>query len=86
MLSQHLRDVTDPEHPYTLEQLNVVTENHISVSDAESYVRCEALSGPPDVLRRKSVCLQGKAALLQVRQALVLTAFLSRKARRGACK
>lgn len=37
---QHLRDVTDPEHPYTLEQLNVVSEEHIDVSDADSYVRC----------------------------------------------
>ena len=37
---QHLRDVTDPEHPYTLEQLSVVTEEHIDVSDEDSYVRC----------------------------------------------
>ncbi|KAK9821330.1 hypothetical protein WJX81_006186 [Elliptochloris bilobata] len=38
---EHLRDVTDPEHPYTLEQLNVVSEEHIDVSDAESYVRVQ---------------------------------------------
>ncbi len=38
---QHLRDVTDPEHPYTLEQLSVVTEELIDVSDADSYVRCD---------------------------------------------
>ncbi len=37
---QHLRDVTDPEHPYTLEQLSVVTEELIDVSDEDSYVRC----------------------------------------------
>ena len=41
---QHLRDVTDPEHPYTLEQLNVVSEEHIDVSDADSYVRCGVAS------------------------------------------
>jgi hypothetical protein len=37
---QHLRDVTDPEHPYTLEQLNVVSEELIHVSDAENVVKC----------------------------------------------
>ena len=37
---QHLRDVTDPEHPYTLEQLNVVSEDLIHVSDADNYVKC----------------------------------------------
>lgn len=36
---QHLRDVTDPEHPYTLEQLNVVSEDLIDVRDAENLVR-----------------------------------------------
>jgi len=27
----YIRDINDPEHPYTLEQLNVVQEGHISV-------------------------------------------------------
>jgi hypothetical protein len=37
---QHLRDVLDPEHPYTLEQLNVVSEDLITVDDATGRVRC----------------------------------------------
>jgi hypothetical protein len=36
---QHLRDITDPEHPYTLEQLNVVSEDLISIDDAAGLVR-----------------------------------------------
>lgn len=38
----HVRDVTDPEHPYTLEQLNVVAEDLIQVDDAHGTVRCVA--------------------------------------------
>jgi len=37
---EHLRDITDPEHPYTLEQLNVLEEAHIDVDDAAGRVRC----------------------------------------------
>lgn len=37
---EHLRDITDPEHPYTLEQLNVLEEGHIAVDDAGGAVRC----------------------------------------------
>jgi metal-sulfur cluster biosynthetic enzyme len=38
-LSQHIRDITDPEHPYTLEQLNVVSEDAIDVDDATGKVQ-----------------------------------------------
>ena len=37
---QHVRDVQDPEHPYTLEQLKVVSEDDITVKDDEGRVRC----------------------------------------------
>jgi hypothetical protein len=36
---EHLRDITDPEHPYTLEQLNVLEEAHIDVDDGAGSVR-----------------------------------------------
>jgi Iron-sulfur cluster assembly protein len=36
----HIRDITDPEHPYTLEQLHVVEEEAISVEDTAGRVRC----------------------------------------------
>lgn len=36
---EHLRDITDPEHPYTLEQLNVLEEEHITVDDKAGFVR-----------------------------------------------
>jgi hypothetical protein len=36
---EHIRDITDPEHPYSLEQLNVVEEELINVDDPAGYVR-----------------------------------------------
>ncbi|XP_010551238.1 PREDICTED: protein AE7 [Tarenaya hassleriana] len=35
----HIRDIKDPEHPYSLEELKVVTEDSIEVDDEKSYVR-----------------------------------------------
>ena len=31
---EHIKDITDPEHPYSLEQLNVVAEDLINVDDS----------------------------------------------------
>ena len=39
MFLQHIRDITDPEHPYSLEQLNVVEEDLITVQDESGYVK-----------------------------------------------
>jgi hypothetical protein len=36
----HLREICDPEHPYTLEQLNVLTEDRVLVDDAGNRVQC----------------------------------------------
>lgn len=41
---QHIRDVTDPEHPYTLEQLNVVSEELIYANDLKNSVRYHLLN------------------------------------------
>ncbi|KAJ7943887.1 protein AE7 [Quillaja saponaria] len=35
----HIRDIKDPEHPYSLEELKVITEDAIEVDDQHSYVR-----------------------------------------------
>ncbi|XP_022155675.1 protein AE7 isoform X2 [Momordica charantia] len=35
----HVRDIKDPEHPYSLEELKVITEDAIEVDDGRSYVR-----------------------------------------------
>ncbi|KAJ4842574.1 hypothetical protein Tsubulata_038311 [Turnera subulata] len=37
--SHHIRDIKDPEHPYSLEELKVITEDAIEVDDKRSYVR-----------------------------------------------
>lgn len=34
-----LRAINDPEHPLTLEELNVLQEAHIEVSDSENWVK-----------------------------------------------
>lgn len=34
----HIRDIVDPEHPYTLEQLSVVDESLINVNDGAGSV------------------------------------------------
>ncbi|GJN01861.1 hypothetical protein PR202_gb14489 [Eleusine coracana subsp. coracana] len=34
-----VEDIKDPEHPYSLEQLNVVTEDSIELNDELSHVR-----------------------------------------------
>lgn len=36
---QLIRDINDPEHPLTLEQLNVARREDISVDDGRGYVR-----------------------------------------------
>ncbi|XP_015577389.1 protein AE7 [Ricinus communis] len=35
----HIRDIKDPEHPYSLEELKVITEDAIEVDDKYSYIR-----------------------------------------------
>ncbi|CAI8588246.1 unnamed protein product [Vicia faba] len=35
----HIRDIKDPEHPYSLEELKVITEEAVEVDDQNSYVR-----------------------------------------------
>ncbi|XP_060674555.1 protein AE7 [Ziziphus jujuba] len=35
----HIRDIKDPEHPYSLEELKVISEDAIEVDDHRSYVR-----------------------------------------------
>jgi len=38
---EHIRDIIDPEHPYTLEQLKVVNQEHIDVDDEGSHIRVQ---------------------------------------------
>ncbi|XP_047323140.1 protein AE7 [Impatiens glandulifera] len=35
----HIRDIKDPEHPYSLEELKVISEEAVEVDDKKSYVR-----------------------------------------------
>ncbi|KAJ4874558.1 MIP18 family protein [Raphanus sativus] len=38
-VQHHIRDIKDPEHPYSLEQLKVLTEDSVEVDDSKSHVR-----------------------------------------------
>ncbi|KAI3961594.1 hypothetical protein MKW92_032788 [Papaver armeniacum] len=35
----HIRDIKDPEYPYSLEQLKVVTEDSVEINDRHSHLR-----------------------------------------------
>ncbi len=37
---EHIAGIKDPEHPYSLEELNVVEEGLVEVDDAAGTVRC----------------------------------------------
>jgi len=37
--SHHIRDIKDPEHPYSLEELKVITVEAVEVDDQLNYVR-----------------------------------------------
>lgn len=39
--AHHIRDIKDPEHPYSLEQLKVLTEDSVEVDDTKSRVRLQ---------------------------------------------
>ncbi|KAM0835055.1 hypothetical protein ACQ4PT_063171 [Festuca glaucescens] len=36
---EHIRDIKDPEHPYSLEELNVVSEDSVEITNEPSHVR-----------------------------------------------
>lgn len=38
-LLHHVRDIKDPEHPYSLEELKVISEDAIEVNNERSHVR-----------------------------------------------
>ncbi|XP_057980003.1 protein AE7 isoform X2 [Malania oleifera] len=41
----HIRDIKDPEHPYSLEELKVITEDAIEVDDKHSLVSMATVIG-----------------------------------------
>ncbi|KAH0462034.1 hypothetical protein IEQ34_009609 [Dendrobium chrysotoxum] len=52
IFSNHVRDIKDPEHPYSLEELNVVSEDSIEVNDKlnhrDRFVCVIAIAKPSD--------------------------------------
>lgn len=46
----HIRDIKDPEHPYSLEELKVISEDAIEVDDHRSYVRYKNSYTPSSLL------------------------------------
>lgn len=64
---EHLRAIADPEHPYTLEQLGVVSESAVAVDDAAGAV---ALSFTPTVSHCSMATLIGLCLRVRLAQAL----------------
>lgn len=44
---EHLRDIRDPEHPHTLEELNVMQMSNIHVDDEKGHVRLGPMHRQP---------------------------------------
>ena len=63
----HVRAIADPEHPYSLEQLGVVSEGAISVDDAAGAV---ALEFTPTVAHCSMATLIGLCLRVRLAQAL----------------
>ena len=59
---EHIRDIKDPEHPYSLEQLSVVSEDLVDVDDAQGHIRCGSQVCRPC---RGSRCSDGSGGGLQ---------------------
>ena len=62
---EHIRDIIDPEHPYTLEQLKVVNEGHIDVDDEGSRVRVQFTPTVPHCSMATLIGLCLRVKLLQ---------------------
>uniref|UniRef100_A0A7S0NA52 MIP18 family-like domain-containing protein n=1 Tax=Pyramimonas obovata TaxID=1411642 RepID=A0A7S0NA52_9CHLO len=62
---EHLRDIMDPEHPYTLEQLKVVNEGHIDVDDEGSRIRVQFTPTVPHCSMATLIGLSLRVKLLQ---------------------
>ena len=63
----HVRAIADPEHPYTLEQLGVVSEAAVAVDDAAGAV---ALAFTPTVSHCSMATLIGLCLRVRLAQAL----------------
>lgn len=63
--SEHIRDIRDPEHPYTLEVLGVVRKEDIAVDDAGSTVSVQFTPTIPHCSMATLIGLTIKVKLLR---------------------
>ncbi|KAL5104000.1 Cytosolic iron-sulfur assembly component 2B [Taenia crassiceps] len=62
---EHIRDIRDPEHPYTLEALGVVRREEISVDDAGSTISVQFTPTIPHCSMATLIGLSIKVKLLR---------------------
>ena len=60
---EHIRDIQDPEHPYSLEQLNVVQEGLISLDHTTRLCTCATTAGLCDTTLQTAVSVASSLEL-----------------------
>ena len=60
---EHIRDIQDPEHPYSLEQLNVVQEGLISLDHTTRLCTCATIAGLCDTILQTAVSIASSLKL-----------------------
>lgn len=63
---EYIKDINDPEHPYSLEQLDVVSEAHVEVDDAAHRVAVSFTPTVPHCSMATLIGLSIRVKLLRV--------------------
>jgi len=63
---EHIKDINDPEHPYSLEQLDVVSVNHVTVDDAAHRIKVAFTPTVPHCSMATLIGLSIRVKLLRV--------------------
>jgi metal-sulfur cluster biosynthetic enzyme len=63
---EHIKDINDPEHPYSLEQLDVVSAENVDVRDAEDRIKVAFTPTVPHCSMATLIGLSIRVKLLRV--------------------
>ena len=63
---EHIKDINDPEHPYSLEQLDVVSAENVDVRDAEDRIKVAFTPTVPHCSMATLIGLSIQVKLLRV--------------------
>uniref|UniRef100_A0A7S0SKX8 MIP18 family-like domain-containing protein n=1 Tax=Mantoniella antarctica TaxID=81844 RepID=A0A7S0SKX8_9CHLO len=63
---EHIKDINDPEHPYSLEQLDVVSQAHVTVDDNTDRIKVAFTPTVPHCSMATLIGLSIRVKLLRV--------------------